>query len=239
MDTKYNNSTTELFGKKLPSNCWETKLFADFPLESTWHGKCFKAMQAVEIEYVEELIVTIKEQNIPGDFIEFGIFQGAWITRLFEMTEKAGLSERKIWGFDSFQGLSTPSQHDISFWEEGMYACPKDKVAQNIKLSERPRIKLVEGFFADSLSRDEACSVEKVAFARIDCDIYEPAKECLDFLGSRLVDGSILVFDDWTHCTHLGEGKAFFDWLPSVPQLSFEYLFLGPWDHLYLRVKYK
>lgn len=216
MDKEYNDYTTKLFGEKLPSTCWDTKLFADFPTESKWHKKCFKAMQEVELEYAEELIATIKEQNIPGDFVEFGIFQGAWLTRFFEMTEKVRLSDRKIWGFDSFQGLSSPGEHDTSFWKEGMYACSKEQVAKNIKLNERPRIKLVEGFFADSLSQKDACSLGDVAFARIDCDIYEPAKECLNFLSNRLVDGSILVFDDWTHCTHLGEGKAFFEWVPRV-----------------------
>ena len=46
-------------------------------------------------------------------------------------------------------------------------------------------------------------------YARIDCDIYQPARECLHYLGPRLVDGAIAVFDDWPHVRGFGEQRAF------------------------------
>jgi hypothetical protein len=74
---------------------------------------------------------------------------------------------------------------------------------------------------------------------RIDCDIYEPALQCLTYLGPRLSDGAILVFDDWPHQLGLGEQKAFQDWLPTVPHLKFEFLFYGTIGHFYLRVRHR
>ncbi len=120
-----------------------------------------------------------------------------------------------------------------------MYAASLDKVRANVQAAERPRIKLVKGFFSDSLIKAEAQGIKSFCFARIDCDIYEPAVECLTYLGSRLSHNSILVFDDWTHGIEFGEGRAFAEWIPTVPHLKFETIFQGPWDHLYLRVLHR
>ena len=41
----------------------------------------------------------------------------------------------------------------------------------------------------------------------------------------RLVDGAILVFDDWTYRTDKGETKAFYPWAQRQTHLRFEFLF--------------
>jgi len=58
-------------------------------------------------------------------------------------------------------------------------------------------------------------------------------------LSKRLVHGSILVFDDWAHNFDVGEDRAFAEWVPTVPHLQFRFLFLGPWDHLHIRVLHR
>src|SRR5271168_1284882 len=134
-------------------------------------------------------------------------------------------------------GLSAPHpEFDSSFWEQGAYSASRPVVETNIRVAERPRIHLIEGFFADSLETAEATAYSEVAFARIDCDIYEPSCQCLRYLAHRLSHGSVLVLDDWPHRIDIGEGRAFAEWIPSVPHLKFEFLFLGTWGHLYIRV---
>ena len=95
---------------------------------------------------------------------------------------------------------------------------------------------LFPGFFADSLKREPATEVGPVAYARIDCDIYEATRDCLDYLGPRLSHGAVLVFDDWPHELEYGEARAFSEWLPTAPNLRFEFLFFGTWGHFYTRV---
>jgi hypothetical protein len=77
--------------------------------------------------------------------------------------------------------------------------------------------------------------IKQVAYARIDCDLYQPTVECLDFLRDRFVDRAILVFDDWTQNLNFGETRAFFEWFPKSG-LKFEFLALNGRIHLYLRV---
>lgn len=236
----YTEFTTRVFGLNIPFDLRQTKLHSVYPQDSEWFKRCVDALFAIEVDFVQSLIVDLGHNNIQGAFAEFGIFQGHWIQRLFDLTEAAKLNEREIWGFDSFKGLSLPHpEYDSPFWKEGAYAASREEVEKYLQTSKRRRIKLVEGYFSESLLGDTAKSLGQVAFARIDCDIYEPAKDCLTFLSNRLADGSVLVFDDWTHNISLGEGRAFAEWVPTVPHLRFEFLSLGPWDHLYIRVRHK
>jgi Macrocin-O-methyltransferase (TylF) len=206
---------------------------------SEWGQRAHKALLAIEEDCVRSLLTEIRDENIDGDVVEFGIFQGYWISRLWEMTEALGMN-RDVYGFDSFEGLSKPdATYDSGFWKEGQYACNLTEVMESVKASERSRIKLIKGFFSDSLPTEAAQKIEKFSFVRIDCDIYRPALECLKYIGTRISDRAILVFDDWPYMTTQGEQKAFIDWLPEVPHLRFEFLFYNTWGHFYLRVHHR
>ncbi len=215
----------------------DVQLATSFPGMSEWGEKFYRAMIGVELEYVDQLLIGIREGKVEGELVEFGIFEGWWINYLYERSEALGLTDRKVIGFDSFQGLSDPHPVlDHEFWKKGQYAAGRSLVEERVQAKTRPRIQLIEGFFADSLVRDDALQVGKIAYARIDCDIYEPALQCLNFLSSRLAHGAILVFDDWPHQMGVGETLAFAEWVPNVPRLRFEFLFFGPWGHFYIRV---
>jgi Macrocin-O-methyltransferase (TylF) len=228
---RYDSMAAAVFGRSLPSDVRHLYyLMSDYPKDSVWFDKCYKALLGVEYEYVEQLLQQAKDTGIIGDLVEFGIWRGAWINVFYDITTRVGL-ERKIWGFDSFAGLSKPHEkYDTTgYWKEGMYAASRAEVEEQVQAKNRPRIRLVEGFFRESLKTPEAQSLGPVCFARIDCDIYEPALDCLSFLSSRLSDGAILVFDDWEFFSpDFGETRAFFEWVKTVPHLRFEYLSLGP-----------
>ena len=231
---RYDEWTRVVFGTEIPV---PGVLFAaSFAPETPWGQKVHEALLNVELEYVEQLCGQLKEQNVEGALVEFGVFTGWWINCLFEVSQRLGL-DRPVIGYDSFQGLSEPHpDFDEPFWKTGQYAASRETVARNVKLAERPRIKLIPGFFADSLKRRKAASVGKIAYARIDCDIYEPALDCLRYLGPRLSHGAVLVLDDWPHRLDVGEGRAFQEWAPTVPHLCFEFLFFGTYRHFYTRV---
>jgi hypothetical protein len=236
---QYDEWSQQVFNSRLPSTIWDTKLHASYPTDSVWFSKSYNALLSVEKEYAEHLLADIRQENTRGEVVEFGIYQGDWINYLFDVTDRLGLP-REIWGFDSFQGLSHPNpNYDSNFWKEGMYSASLVDVRERVNAQKRPRIKLVEGFFSESLKSAQAEKLGEVCFARIDCDLYQPACECLKFLTHRLSDGSVLVFDDWTHDNRMGEGRAFAEWVPTAPHLKFEFLCLGPWDHLYLRVRHR
>lgn len=226
------------FGQALPPVIDSSvfKCVSSFSHDSKYGQIAMKGLFEAEFVYCRDLLAGLKSSGVQGSIAEFGVYQGAWINRLYDMTEAMGWYP-EIWGFDSFQGLSDPDpEFDSSFWKKGQFSASIDEVTKNVRALERPRIKLIPGWFSDSLQSRAVDNLSLVSFARIDCDIYRPCLECLGFLGPRLAHGSILVFDDWTHDIRIGEAKAFADWVKEVPELSFEFLFYTGWDHLYLRV---
>ena len=241
-DNKFNNIIYKkcnnlIFGRDLPYDVITTQLSADYPKGTDFINKLYNALFSVEVEYTHLLVHDIIQQNIQGEFVEFGIYQGTWINIFYDILKKELAINRQIWGFDSFEGLPEPiSGIDSIFFEKGMYSCDYKTVSANVSLDERTNIHLVKGFFSDTLKDTQVDALQSIAYARIDCDLYESAKECLQFLGPRLVDKAVLVFDDWLYNSSKGECKAFYEWVPTVPYLSFEYLAFPMKYHLYLRV---
>jgi hypothetical protein len=89
-------------------------------------------------------------------------------------------------------------------------------------LENTSNIELVEGWFSDTLPEYRE-RIRKIAFIRIDCDLYQSTVDVLDFAFGRLVNGAILYFDDWTHDHRTGETRAFFEFAEkNVSRYRFE-----------------
>jgi hypothetical protein len=126
------------------------RIATSWPEDSYWGRRAFLALTQLEIEYATQLLQEIRDNNVEGDIAEFGIFEGWWINLFWQATEQWGMP-RRIYGFDSFAGLSEPHpEHDQAFWKKGQYACSFEQVAKNVQCAARPRIKLVKGFFENS-----------------------------------------------------------------------------------------
>jgi len=192
-------------------------------------------MYNAEYAYAEALLISIKEHEIPGAIVEFGVSSGIWLKKLDEIIQKINLN-RSIYGFDSFEGLPMPDYTvDDQCWTEGQYAANIDDVKKYLKCEEKPYIHLIKGWFSETFPTEIVQAIKKIAYARIDCDLYHPTVECLDYLKGRLVDKAILVFDDWPRRSDMGEAKAFLEWHKNSGY-EFEFLALNDRHHLYCRV---
>jgi hypothetical protein len=175
---------------------------------------------------------------VSGAIVEFGVFEGRWLENLIEIALEISPSP-DVWGFDSFEGLPELTAADLDCWEAGQYAADYQSVRTRLKAHERPWLRLVKGWFKDTLPTPEVRRMGPVAYARVDCDLYEPAVEALDFLSTRLVDGAVLVFDDWTYDLDKGETRAFSEWIERVPHLKFEVLEANGIGSFYMKVSHR
>ena len=85
------------------------------------------------------------------------------------------------------------------------------------KARSEGKIKLVKGWFNETLTEKTKTELEikSAAIVYIDCDYYESTVPCLEFVTDLLVDGSILIFDDWwifKGRSDKGEQRAFNEW---------------------------
>ena len=118
-----------------------------------------------------------------GSILEFGVASGESIEFI------AGRTRRSIHGFDSFDGLPDdwPGRHE----ERGHYSTGG-------RLPVVPsHVTLVPGLFEETLPAYLANDDRKAAFIHIDCDLYESTHMVLEHLGSRIVVGTVIVFDEY------------------------------------------
>jgi O-methyltransferase len=158
---------------------------------------------------VSEAIYVIKNLHdglkVAGDICEFGVAQGA--TSKLLASEILPLTERKFWLFDSFEGLPAPTKEDKLIHDifklgtmdkyKGTMASPESEVLGKLASVQFPRerIKVKKGWVKDAIKTGELPA--KVAFAYVDFDFYEPIKDALEFLDTRMPAGGRIVVDDY------------------------------------------
>jgi hypothetical protein len=131
-------------------------------------------------ELLEAVIPQIPAQ---GDFAEFGVFKGAvtWFVR-------PRFPDRAYHAFDSWKGVPEAMSLAVSKFSFDLGGTVPDLPADTT---------VHAGWFEDTIPAWRARCAATVAFAYIDCDLYESVRTVLEGIADRVRPGSILVFDDW------------------------------------------
>ena len=99
----------------------------------------------------------------------------------------ASLTGRRVYGFDSFEGLPEA-------WSKE----PKGMYTTRGILPEVPgNVKLKAGWFKETLPAFAAQLTEPLVFANVDCDLYSSTCEVLETLGHLFPVGCIICFDEY------------------------------------------
>lgn len=177
----------------------------------------------------------VNYEAVPGAIVEFGVFTGkslALLARAHSFDPKG--MERKIVGFDSFDGLPRATElharwrpgacrtvHDWHpFLAPGSVVTP-DAPRELFRLCGLPEPEIEAGPFHEVLPRVVPGKYGAVALVHVDCDLYESARDALFGIAPALEDGAILLFDDWFHYRgnpRRGEARAFREFLEAHPE---------------------
>lgn len=181
--------------------------------------------------------------DLRGDFVECGVAKGGTTLFLGDFARRNG---RRVFALDSFVGLPEPR-----LGLDNPYFCARDYDARPERgdLLERLKARIdaagfndvivpIAGFFEQTLS---SLPSGPLAFVHIDADLHDSVLVCLEALWPRVVDGGIVVIDDFFHQAQ-GPARAcsrFFQSVGVRPLLhvSFPYSVLvikgeTPPDHL-------
>jgi hypothetical protein len=172
----------------------------------------------------------VARKGIEGDIVECGVWKGGNLILCGLMAKKLHLSKR-IWGFDTFEGMSEPTAHDftldkaaaaITKWRERRKSgftdwtySPYEEVERNFRTEVGTAdLRLVRGKVEDTLERPENIP-GKIAILRLDTDWYESTRKELDVLYPRLQRGGVLIVDDYGHWA--GAKKAVDEYFAGNP----------------------
>lgn len=135
---------------------------------------------------------------LDGDAAEAGVWRGGSLYLI-----AATLHHKTIHGFDSWQGLPPATPEDGKTpMHRGWGRCKKP---QWVAAAFPDRVFLYEGWFSETF---EKVSDKIFCMVHVDCDLYAPAKLCIDFFFPRLVSGGFMVFDDYGFKGTVGVSKA-------------------------------
>jgi len=174
-------------------------------------------MTSVERGYsLFQSVEYIVKNNIPGDFVECGVWKGG-SCMLMAMTLKLfGDTDRKIYLYDTFEGMPKPTKEDViswngrsvlEKWEEdqsgskdnfGTWAVGLEEVKFNISKSNYPENNFIciPGDVALTLKEKKP---DKISLLRLDTDWYASTVEELETLYPLLVEKGVLIIDDYGH----------------------------------------
>ncbi|MEP7242295.1 MAG: TylF/MycF/NovP-related O-methyltransferase [Gammaproteobacteria bacterium] len=156
----------------------------------------------------------VVEKKIAGDFVECGVWRGG-NSIIAASVFKTLAAARSLWLFDTFAGMTEPTQFDVNFRGEvadikfgqtqqndhnDWCFAPIEEVRANFSnaglLGES--VRFVKGDVARTLSGSEPLP-ERISVLRLDTDWYESTKVELEVLYPRLTPGGILIIDDYGH----------------------------------------
>lgn len=146
---------------------------------------------------IGNLLKFIREtENLPGDIIELGTYKGGTTIMLARFLKKIS-SKRRIFTCDAFIGLPADDKFSYTKDAKGKMSDTNSKLVLKKfqKFGVEDKITLIDGLFEKTLY--EKLGEQKFSLVFMDCDLYESAKFCLEFIFPRLDEGGITMFDEY------------------------------------------
>jgi O-methyltransferase len=167
-----------------------------------WPGLAQTMIGTVRMRNLRQLCETAILNDIPGDFIETGVWRGGACIYMRAILEAYGDPLRRVFVADSFKGVPPPNP--VSYPADAgdphhtheQLAISREAVEENFHkyglLDER--VVFLEGWFKDTLP---AAPVERLSVLRLDGDMYESTIQPLEALYHKVSRGGSVIVDDY------------------------------------------
>ena len=152
--------------------------------------------------------------GLPGHIVECGVYKGASFLRFATFREiLESPHSRKMIGFDAF-GRFPEDNEDADnksfvrrFSEAGGDGISRESLVEVLAYKAFDNCELIEGDICRTVPQYVLDHPElKIALLHVDVDVYQPTKVILEQLFGRVVQGGLVVFDDYG--TVAGETRA-------------------------------
>lgn len=143
--------------------------------------------------------LVLETESVPGAIVEIGCRTGTTAALL------ASLTDKPMFLYDSFEGLSEPGPEDGTWLKAGdNRASVRDVLSTFAEANVRPptiMTRWVEEMTPDDLPKE-------ISFLHCDLDLYGPTLKALNLTWPKLSPGAVCVVDDVFHESLPGVGLA-------------------------------
>lgn len=160
----------------------------------------------------------VVRRGVPGSIVECGVWRGGSVLIMVERLIQLGVSDRDIYLFDTFEGMTAPTEEDDSkFTGHAMEAweatAPGERAWADMFSSDlyhldgvrellestgypKDRLHFAVGPVEETLPEQ---APDQIAILRLDTDWYESTAHELAHLYPLLSAGGVLIIDDYGH----------------------------------------
>jgi O-methyltransferase len=145
------------------------------------------SLLGTKMDYLESTAHTILNLNLDGDVAECGVYKGGSARLLATM-----FPNKKIFLFDSFEGMLESDTLERGH-QKGDF---RDTSLEQVRsyLSDKPNCSFFPGWIPSSAS---FLREERFCLVHLDLDLYQSTKAAIEIFWPKIVDGGVIVFDDW------------------------------------------
>jgi O-methyltransferase len=156
-----------------------------------------------QIENVQRCVESVLASGVPGDLIETGVFRGGQTIFMRGLLKAHGVTDRRVFVADSFQGLPEPdpSHRSDAVAYEFLSPIGHFRVSEEAVRATFARYGLLDeqvcflpGWFRDTLPK---APIERLAVMRLDGDWYQSTRDALENLYPKLSPGGFAIIDDY------------------------------------------
>lgn len=151
----------------------------------------------INLFFLQELAQRLEREEVPGDFVECGVYRGGSAGVLGYEAKRSKFS-RRLWLYDSFAGMpeTVEKDDDSSRSLTGSYIGSEKqtrRIMHRLKVPEE-QYTIVVGLFEDTFPAAERV---EIALLHIDCDFYNPVKLSLEKFYESVQPGGYVLLNDY------------------------------------------
>lgn len=153
----------------------------------------------VDVYRCYELWQLVEQAHFPwpaAAMLEVGVWRGGTAAIMGRQLDRLG-SDAPLYLADTFTGVVKAGDED-AFYRGGEHSQTSVATVEDLlhRTSAYPNVRILEGIFPD----ESAAGIpddEVVSLCHIDVDVYESARDVLEWVWPKLVPGGIVIFDDY------------------------------------------
>jgi hypothetical protein len=169
-----------------------------------WPVRAHTMVGRLRLDNVQHCAERVLAENVPGDFIEAGVWRGGVTILMRAILCCHGDTSRAVWVADSFKGVPRPqpalfpADRGLNLHRVPYLAVSRAEVAEHFARYGLldGQVRFLEGWFRDTLP---SAPIERLALLRIDGDLYESTRDALVHLYPKLSLGGYVIVDDYGH----------------------------------------
>ena len=166
-----------------------------------WPKEAHTMIGMKRLNNLHQTLDYVRENNIPGDFIETGVWRGGaciFAKMYMDMYEM----DKKVFVSDSFDGLPKPDllkypqDAGDEHWKQNFLKVSLEEVKSNFELYSclDDKVIFLKGWFKDTLGDER---IQELSLLRFDGDMYGSTMDVLNNCYDKVSKNGIIIIDDY------------------------------------------